>query len=71
MTHSDDDHEKTRWVWPHPGDWGTVAMAGVFFAAMIWIVVFMLSSPEPVRDMFGKKPAAAESHEVTINLQGK
>lgn len=71
MTHSEDDDDKVRWVWPHPGDWGTIAIAGVFLVGMLGITLFLFSSPEPVRDMFGKKPAAADSGEVTINLQQK
>lgn len=69
MTHPDNDKE-TRFVWPHPGDLGTIAIAGVFLAGMIGAVLFIFSSPNPVADMFGHKPAAQQqSNEVTIDLQ--
>jgi hypothetical protein len=72
MTHSDNDDEKDgKWEWPHPGDLGTILIAFVFLAAMIGTVLFIFSSPEPVKEMFGKKPPAAESNEVTVTLPDK
>jgi len=71
MTHSDDDNEKTRWVWPHPGDLGTILIAGVFLAGMIGALFFIFSSPEPVRDMFGHKDQKAQPNEVTVTLPDK
>ena len=69
MTHSDNDDDKDyKWDWPHPGDLGTIAIAGVFLVGMIGALLFIFSSPEPVRDMFSKKPPTAESNEVTVTL---
>ena len=70
MTHpGDDDGKDGKWEWPHPGDLGTILIAGVFLAGMIGTFLFLFSSPEPIKDMF-KKPAA-ESNEVMIPLQQK
>jgi hypothetical protein len=72
MTHSDDDDDDDgKWVWPHPADLGTILIAGVFLVGMIGALLFIFSSPEPVRDMFNKKPPAAESNEVTVTLPDK
>lgn len=73
MSLPDDDKDDTKWEWPHPGDLGTVAIAAVFLAGMIGTIIWMFSSPEPVKDLFGHKPAAAASDngEVTIDLQQK
>ena len=76
MTHPDssDDDKDPKWVWPHPFDLGTVLIAGVFLAGMVGTILWLFSSPEPVRDMFGHKPAAAtpaDNGEVTIDLQQK
>lgn len=74
MGKSDYDNDDPKWVWPHPADLGSVAIAGVFLAGMIGTILWLFSSPEPVRDLFGQKPAAAapaENGEVTINLQQK
>lgn len=67
---TDDDDRDNKWVWPHPGDLGVILIAGVFLAGMIGAVLFIFSSPEPVKDLFGKKPAAQQNQqEVTIPLQ--
>ena len=71
MTPLDDDKDP-KWVWPHPADLGTIFLAGVFLAATVATIIFLFSSPEPIRDMFGKHPAAAaEPNEVTITLPQK
>ena len=70
MTPSDDDDEKPRWM--PLGDVGTILLAGVFLAGTVATIIFLFSSPEPIRDMFGKRPsAAAEPNEVTITLPQK
>jgi len=72
--HDGDDDSGSKWVWPHPGDMGTILIAGVFLSAMIGVVLFLFSSPEPIRDMFGhhqQQQQPAKSDEVTINLQKK
>jgi hypothetical protein len=74
MTRHDDDQDDPKWVWPHPADLGSVAIAAVFLAGMVGTILWLFSSPEPVRELFGHKPAAtapADSGEVTINLQQK
>jgi hypothetical protein len=71
MTPLDDDKDP-KWVWPHPADFGTIVLAGVFLAATVATIIFLFSSPEPIRDMFEKHPsAAAEPNEVTITLPQK
>lgn len=70
MTHPDDDKEP-RFVWPHPGDLGVILIAGVFLAGMIGAVLFIFSSAEPVRDMFGHKDQKAQPNEVTVTLPAK
>ena len=71
MTPRDDDKDP-KWVWPQPADLGTILLAGVFLAATVATIIFLFSSPEPIRDMFGKHPsAAAEPNEVTITLPQK
>jgi|WetSurMetagenome_2_1015567.scaffolds.fasta_scaffold1252772_1 hypothetical protein len=67
---NDDDKTGSKWVWPHPADMGTVLIAGVFLAGMVGTIIWLFSSPEPVRDMFHNKPAE-QSQEVTIDLQKK
>jgi hypothetical protein len=73
MTQPDDDKDDPKWVWPHPADLGTVAIAAVFLIGMIGTIIWMFSSAEPVRDLFGHKPEAAQTDngEVTIDLQQK
>lgn len=75
MTHLDDDDKDPKWVWPHPADMGTVAIAGVFLAGMVATVIWLFSSPEPFRELFGSKPAASASQsdkdEVIIDLRQK
>jgi hypothetical protein len=71
MTTPDDDEKDPKWVWPHPADLGPILIAGVFLAGMIGTVLWLFSSPDPVHDLFKHKPAAAESGEVTIDLQKK
>jgi hypothetical protein len=73
MTEPDDNNDGPKWVWPHPADLGPILIAGVFMAAMIGTFLWLFSSPDPVSDMFGHKPAAAQSDngEVTIDLQQK
>ncbi len=68
---NDDDSDDYKWVWPHPGDFGVILLAAVFLAGMIGAVIFIFSSPEPVADLFGHKPAAQQNqnNEVTIPLQ--
>ncbi|GAA0553016.1 hypothetical protein FHS83_001561 [Rhizomicrobium palustre] len=72
MTQSDDDKEH-RFVWPHPGDFGAILFAAVFLAGMIGAVLFLFSSPTPVEDLFGHKPAAQQekSNEVILDLQNQ
>jgi hypothetical protein len=71
----DDDRDEKRGIWPHPADLGTVLIAGVFLAGMVGSILWLFSSPEPVKDLFAhNKPAAAapaDNGEVTINLQQK
>jgi hypothetical protein len=71
MVNPDNDNDRPKWVWPHPFDLGTVLIAGVFLAGMVGTIIWLFSSPEPVRDLFGKQPPAAESNEVTILLPQK
>jgi hypothetical protein len=73
MTQPDDDNDDPKWVWPHPADLGTVAIAAVFLIGMIGTIIWMFSSAEPVRDLFGHKQEAAQTDngEVTIDLQQK
>ena len=67
-----DDDNDNKWEWPHPGDLGTILIAGVFLAGMVGAVFFIFSSPEPIKDLFGKKPVAQQNqNEVTIPLQQK
>lgn len=70
MTHPGDDQDKKRRLLPL-GDIGTIALAGAFLAAMIGTVLFLFSSPEPVRDLFGNKPPKEDSGVVTIQIQKK
>lgn len=66
------DDSDNKWVWPHPADLGVILIAGVFLAGMVGAVLFIFSSPEPVKDLFGHKPAAQQNQqEVTIPLQQK
>jgi len=69
----DDDGKDPKWVWPHPADIGTIWLAGVFLAGTVAVIIFLFSSPEPIQDLFGKRPAAAaaEPNEVTITLPQK
>ena len=70
MTHLDDDDEKPRRM--PLGDIGTILLAGVFLAGTVATIIFLFSSPEPVRDLYGKRPSAAtEPNEVTITLPQK
>ncbi len=72
MSHPDDDDtDDVRWEWPHPGDMGTILLAGVFLAAMIAVVIFMLSSPTPVSDLFAKKAPAHEQSVVDVSVPPK
>ena len=72
MRHHENDDSDYKWEWPHPADLGVLFIAGAFLAGMIGAVAFLLSSPEPVRDLF-KKPATEQSqnNEVTVPLQQK
>ena len=69
----DDDGKDPKWVWPHPADIGTIWLAGVFLAGTVAVIIFLFSSPEPIQDLFGKRPAAAaaEPNGVTITLPQK
>jgi hypothetical protein len=73
MTQSDDDKDDPKWEWPHPADLGPILIAGVFMVAMISTFLWLFSSPDPFADLFGHKPAAAQSDngEVMIDLQQK
>lgn len=71
MTKSDDDNEKSGFVWPHPGDLGTIFIAGIFLVGTIAAVLFIFSSPEPVRDLMGHKNEKPQPNEVTVTLPAK
>lgn len=53
MSNLDDDDGKRDRI--HPGDLGTILLAGVFLVGMVAAVLFIFSSPTPVADMFAKK----------------
>ncbi len=72
MSHSDDDEDdRGRYYGMHPGDLGTILLAGVFLAAMVGTVIFLFSSPEPIRDLLAKKPAAHEQGVVDVTVPPK
>jgi hypothetical protein len=74
MSLPDDNQDDNKWVWPHPADMGTVLIAGVFLAGMVATLIWLFSSPEPFRELFGNRPAAsapANDGEVIIDLTPK
>ena len=70
MSTPDDDDDDKQSKWLHPGDLGTILLAGVFLVGMLSAVFFMLSSPEPFKGMFAKAPANQPS-EVTVTVPPK
>jgi hypothetical protein len=71
MSDPDDDSDEGSRYWLHPGDLGTILLAGVFLAAMVGVVIFMFSSPEPIRDLLGRKPAAQQQNVVDVTVPPK
>jgi hypothetical protein len=71
MSSPDDDEDDGPRPWMHPGDLGTILLAGVFLAAMVGTVLFIFSSPEPVRDLFARKPAAQQQNVVDVSVPPK
>ena len=68
MTHQDDDDQDDRGSrWLHPGDIGTILLAGVFLVGML----FMIFSPSPFEGVFKKPPEAKPSNEVMVTLPEK
>ncbi len=71
MTHHHDDDDNDRGSrWLHPGDLGTILLAGVFLVGML----YMMFGPSPFDGIAWKKqpkPPEAEKGEVTITLPAK
>ena len=67
MTHNDDDDDDRGSRWLHPGDIGTILLAGVFLVGML----FMVFAPSPFESIFKKQPEAKPSNEVMVTLPDK
>ncbi len=66
MTHPDDDNnDRSRWL--HPGDIGTILLAGVFLVGML----FMIFGPSPFDGVFKKSDAKPDNGEVSVSLPAK
>lgn len=71
MSIPDDDDDEGLRHWLHPGDLGVILLAGVFLAGMLGAIFFIFSSPDPVSDLFGKKPAAQQQNVVDVTVPPK
>ena len=68
MTQHDDEDDDRGSRWLHPGDIGTILLAGVFLVGML----FMIFSPSPFEGVFKKQPEAqGEKGEVSVTLPAK
>lgn len=65
--HDDQDDDKPQWI--HPGDLGTILLAGVFLVGML----FMMFGPSPLKGIFEKKPAPQQENSgvVTVTVPPK
>lgn len=65
---SQDDQDDDKPQWLHPGDLGTILLAGVFLVGML----YMIFGPSPFKGMFDKKPQAnPDSGVVTVTVPPK
>lgn len=69
MTQHQDDDDDHGSHWLHPGDLGTILLAGVFLVGML----YMIFGPSPFDGIVWKKQPEpkAEKGEVTITLPAK
>lgn len=67
MSHPQDDEDDGKRPWLHPGDLGTILLAGVFLVAML----FMIFGPSPFEGVFKNRPQAQQPGVVDVTVPSK